>query len=356
MTENHNYNTPSKGTADWDTPLNGNFQSLDRDVEIRDAETNISTYTPKDGAKFFATDTGTIYLGDGNQWNIVSSNGDEPVTYASVGNVQAAIDSVQSSTRGMVKLLPGETYAPSSPWSIKSNVTLDCEGAYINPAEDTDVFHVYDRAQLLNAEVDLTTFDTYTSNVILLSTAFNEEPFSDSTFVNNITCIGAQTGTAKGTFVRLRTTGSKHMSSFPLTNLRITDPKPSGGTRQTIGDGIVLENNGDFLNSVHFQNIYIRDTNRGVVITGSDDTVNFNMFRNVIIQPEGGNNSEVGWLIDKGKYNHLQGMIWDTHNWSDTGIRLTSTAGPDNNHVGLYDGVPVVNESGNQFHLKAVYQ
>lgn len=356
MTKNHNYNTPEKGATDWDVPINDNFTALDTDVEIRDTESNLGSYSPKSGAKFFATDTGTIYLGDGSQWNQAPTSGSEPVVYAPVGNVQSAIDSVHSSSRSMVKLVPGETYTPSSAWQIRSNVTLDCEGATVSPSADTDVFHVYDRAKLLNAEVDLTGFDTYSSNVILLSTAFNEEPFADSTRIDNVACVGAQTGTAQGTFVRLRTTGGKHISSFPISNLRVTDPKPSGGDRQTIGNGIVLENDGDFLNSVHFQNIYIRDPNRGIVITGSDGTVNYNMFCNTIIQPQDGNNSEVGWRIEKGKGNHLQGMIWDNQNWSDTGIRLTTTAGKDNNHVGLYSGVPVVNNSGNPFHQKAVYE
>jgi len=68
-TENHRFNIPEQGTLDWDEPLNENFQKIDTDVEIRDTEANLGQYTPKDGAKYFATDTGNRYLGDGNQWN-----------------------------------------------------------------------------------------------------------------------------------------------------------------------------------------------------------------------------------------------------------------------------------------------
>ena len=66
---NHDYNRPSAGTTDWHRPLNDNFAALDTDVEIRDAEDARGDYDPKDGSKFLATDTGAVYLGDGDQWN-----------------------------------------------------------------------------------------------------------------------------------------------------------------------------------------------------------------------------------------------------------------------------------------------
>lgn len=68
---NHRYNTPSAGELDWHVPLNENFEQLDRDVEIRDAEANRDQYPPEDGAKFLATDSGATYVGDGSTWNLV---------------------------------------------------------------------------------------------------------------------------------------------------------------------------------------------------------------------------------------------------------------------------------------------
>jgi hypothetical protein len=68
---NQRYNTPSEGTLDWHVPLNENFKRLDRDVEIRDLDSNKSNYEPEAGAKFLATDTGTVYTGDGTSWNLV---------------------------------------------------------------------------------------------------------------------------------------------------------------------------------------------------------------------------------------------------------------------------------------------
>lgn len=62
------YTTPEKGTLDWHEPLNENFDRLDRDVEIRDTEANKDNYEPRQGEKFLATDTNTVYFGDGTQW------------------------------------------------------------------------------------------------------------------------------------------------------------------------------------------------------------------------------------------------------------------------------------------------
>lgn len=63
------YNTPSPGATDWHQPLNNNFEQLNIDVEIRDTEESLNDYTPKDGAMFRATDTGTVYLGNGSDWS-----------------------------------------------------------------------------------------------------------------------------------------------------------------------------------------------------------------------------------------------------------------------------------------------
>lgn len=68
MTGNHGYETPAAGTTNWDEPLNRNFVRLETDVEVRDTDASRSNYTPHDGAKFLATDTGSVYVGDGSSW------------------------------------------------------------------------------------------------------------------------------------------------------------------------------------------------------------------------------------------------------------------------------------------------
>lgn len=69
MTDFHSYNEPDQGQARWHVPLNENFREIDADIEIRDTAANRGDYEPKDGAKYFETDTGDIYLGDGTNWN-----------------------------------------------------------------------------------------------------------------------------------------------------------------------------------------------------------------------------------------------------------------------------------------------
>jgi len=89
-TENHRYNTPEKGTANWHRPLNSNFETFDTDIEIRDVEGNLSDYIPKTNAKFLAHDTGNIYHGDGSTWNRVPIRGSSVQAHLEVGNIVGA--------------------------------------------------------------------------------------------------------------------------------------------------------------------------------------------------------------------------------------------------------------------------
>jgi type VI secretion system Hcp family effector len=73
-TPNHGYNTPEKGTQNWHEPLNENFEQHDTDIEIRDQVGALNEYDPKDNAKFLATDTGNVFIGDGEQWNLLDTS------------------------------------------------------------------------------------------------------------------------------------------------------------------------------------------------------------------------------------------------------------------------------------------
>lgn len=74
MVDNHQYNTPAKGAEEWHIPVNENFEQIDTDVEIRDTAANLDDYTPKDGAKFLAIDTGVRYIGNGSSWEKLTIN------------------------------------------------------------------------------------------------------------------------------------------------------------------------------------------------------------------------------------------------------------------------------------------
>jgi len=83
MKQNHDYSLPSKGTSDWHIPLNENFEKIDAGVEIRDVDSNLDQYEPKSDSKYLATDTGTIYLGDGSAWEQFGSIADRKnIVYA----------------------------------------------------------------------------------------------------------------------------------------------------------------------------------------------------------------------------------------------------------------------------------
>jgi len=67
-TTNHEYNVPDQGDQDWHSPFNENFEDFEVDIELRDQEANLGDYTPTEDAKFLATDTGVVYVGDGSSW------------------------------------------------------------------------------------------------------------------------------------------------------------------------------------------------------------------------------------------------------------------------------------------------
>lgn len=95
MTENNNYNEPDGGSSSWHIPLNENFQRLDTDVEVRDLDANLSSYTPKDGAKFLAEDTGAVYIGDGSSWSKIGVISD-PSDYVETSTFDAHVGEYES--------------------------------------------------------------------------------------------------------------------------------------------------------------------------------------------------------------------------------------------------------------------
>lgn len=72
-TANHGYQTPDQGASDWHTPLNSNFEKIDKDVPIADAVGVRDEYTPGEGTLYFATDTGDIYVGNGSEWTLIGT-------------------------------------------------------------------------------------------------------------------------------------------------------------------------------------------------------------------------------------------------------------------------------------------
>ncbi|AEM59473.1 hypothetical protein HISP_19875 (plasmid) [Haloarcula hispanica N601] len=176
------YNTPAEGTLDWHVPLNENFEKLDSHVELRDAESNISQYEPKTGSKFLATDTGTVYIGDGSNWNRVGSlsasddsvsEADDGSLIAPPGEVQSVIDQASKShtwAQGpsrTVKLVSGENYFPSDTIKLKRNIRLECNGARIIPEGDFNVIEMYRGTQLIDPFIDTRSVNWNSTQVVV---------------------------------------------------------------------------------------------------------------------------------------------------------------------------------------------
>jgi len=173
-TPNHEYNRPPRGTQDWGRLLNENFSRIDGDVEIRDTEANRDQYTPKPGAKYLATDTGQIYLGDGNNWkrrasiNIVRdgfTRTADGTVIAPPGEVQEAINATATNSNfgqkptQTISLISGRTYETSNTITLKPGVRLECNGARIVPSGDFNVFELRRETQLIQPHIDTQNID-----------------------------------------------------------------------------------------------------------------------------------------------------------------------------------------------------
>lgn len=184
-TQNHGYPRPSRGDGDWHLPLNARATSLDTDVEVRDLEENRSNYTPKQGAKYVATDSHTVYFGDGSNWQLAGKLGgvsrdsvvvrkdNDDVTYAETTDgvlmsgtdshkvIQAVIDqyTTDNGGRGASIVLKPQVYLLTSTLEVKPGIGLHTpQGAkFANnmPADDSSksiIFHNNTRTERIHVD------------------------------------------------------------------------------------------------------------------------------------------------------------------------------------------------------------
>ena len=129
-TPNHEYNVPAQGDQDWHQPLNENFEEFEVDIELRDQESNLGDYDPSNGAKFLATDTGVVYLGDGTDWNatFLVAEYDDSTGEATISGTLATskldVGSISGSLTGGTEL----SNIAGSNLSIDSNGQLNASG------------------------------------------------------------------------------------------------------------------------------------------------------------------------------------------------------------------------------------
>lgn len=354
------YNTPEQGTLDWHIPLNENFNKLDKHVEIRDVDGNRGNYDPKSGAKYLATDTGAVYLGDGSQWNylgeiVPEQSGDTGSgRLVQPGNVQNAIDTVASNGGGTVRLDPKQRYEqPASPWTVKKDVTLDFNGATLygdGSLNNTNFIHLHAGGQLWNPRINL--FDDgngydannlYSGEVFRLDTSFDSGfYFAQGTTIQNglISAVGGG-----GTACKLTVEDDQTPNAITHIDLNYDINVPDVLTHEkSVDTALHLDTSNDPIKYGYINGVRITGNWRypitGILQTGPADRSNKrtqqvrNEFR---VQLQAGTDARAAWEIKDPCYsekNIYHGWVWDFRNYDDTGglfwrIDSTFDGGPD---------------------------
>jgi hypothetical protein len=99
QTSLHGWTVPTEGDTDYENTFDDFFVDLDTNGELRDLESNLQNYTPKEGAKFVATDTENEFIGNGTTWNQLQTSGKNPeFTVANTNVTKHATDISQDYT------------------------------------------------------------------------------------------------------------------------------------------------------------------------------------------------------------------------------------------------------------------
>ena len=379
------YNTPAEGTLDWHVPLNQNFEDLDIDIEVRDRDSNRSNYSPKEGSKFLATDTGNVYIGNGSDWNSLGNIGSSGggVSLAQPGNVQSAIDAAAGTHGGGVFLDPTKTYVqPSSPWEVKENVTLHFNGAWMvgdGSRDSTDFIHLHPGGLVVNPRIDLydggnayTPDNNYNANVFVCDTKYGEY-FANGTGIRNGLIKGETDG---GTGLYLNVSQNETFITHNRFELTIDNAREFRNY-SSIGTAVYM-NTGDGLDDAWINGVHIyghwKNPKRGWIMDGDStaggegstlNQINYNTAR-VQYQPDNVNNtSEEMWWIKSdtwAKRNIWHGMIWDlyqsdavridsTYNNSASRACTDNAANCQNGFDLFYNGKHITNNSPREFYV-----
>lgn len=123
-TTNHEFEEPEYESTDWHYAWYTNFEDVDTLAEIRDVEANLDDYEAKNGAKFFATDTGDVFLGTGTDWRYVDARSPTVTAYAG--------PDLSTKLANALEALPdggGRVHVPprpdGSPWTWGPDLTID---------------------------------------------------------------------------------------------------------------------------------------------------------------------------------------------------------------------------------------
>lgn len=355
MTNNHDYNTPAEGTSDWHVPINKNFEKIDRDVEIRDKDSNKGNYEPKNGAKYFATDTGDVYLGDGSSWNPVPvpTSADNPSfnsvdtteMYRTAQQADAIVYQNDGTTRAVGKngvIDSGSNPSAVIESAIKNGHYIEITGDYqlteeITVTQENRIIDASTATFSTNQNVKLWHFDSadwnrFTSGILDLTDSGRVALDLHSSMGNYIDVklrgipggtFTEDDGVASGTYdrcgVRLKGRGGSNSRGTYWNKLRVTNPYGLGGNTGgtamlfTTTDGV--DGGGANANFVHAAKV--TDYNIGIdMVNGTGNT-----FINLEVT---GNN--IGYRQRPGAFgsqNELIGKAWLEHN--DTALDVVDS-------------------------------
>jgi len=250
MTDNHGYNTPSEGSTDWHVPLNDNFRRIDTDVEVRDTEANLDEYQPNANAKFLATDTGRIHIGDGQQWHLLGSvtAGRSLFRWGTPNDLQAKLNEA-GARAGVVACVPGAVF-DDAPYSIPEDTTLICNGARFEATSDTDILVPQAGSRTVGpAWLDSRSPSYSSSHIDIDATRTESSPLS-MRGGREVGIYGSfrHTGTeGEGNAVRVK--GGTNTDGSP--NHNVTHNYLGHHHVRQIGDVLLAEADGGFLNNNH---------------------------------------------------------------------------------------------------------
>jgi hypothetical protein len=214
-------------------------------------------YGPDQAALFNANGTPYWRASGGEAVDLTAAGGPRSGSFvASPRGVQSTLDRAEAGGGGTVRLDPKRRYVQDGlfPWHVRSGVTLDFNGAVLYGSgthADTDLIHVYPRAQVLNPRIDLwNEFDAYGHSNPFTGTVFTLDAKYGPYFADGTTIRGGYTqavGT-EGTWLRFAITAEtprvNHLTHVTVDSNFGVPPEPTDFDEQSFDIGVHLDSRG----------------------------------------------------------------------------------------------------------------
>lgn len=240
--------------------------------------------------------------------------------YTRPGEVQEAIDAVADRPSAKVALAPGARYDPDGTWTVKSGVTLDYNGAYVQLSRDVDLHEIQPGGQVRDPVVDLrNVFNGYSSSVFKFDSGqFGFYGPNQHWHVRGGVTRGV---TGEGTLYEFRQGGENSIyfvhADHCVWNIGTVVEMHRGDRFGINGNRIYGVWHG-FEKGIH---MYNRNSLSEFINNNSGN------YFDVVAQPA---DSTMLWDMEVGRFNIVRGQIWDHSSYSDVLWRLhDGNAGSD---------------------------